>query len=171
MKTQIILIGLMAIGGLRAQADSERVILKDSKTFLNEISEQTVLCSSVDYGLAELKISLQALDGWTIFDHSNAAFGIAGAPCMTSGACRPGHDPSTIIQGHPGSELVTVEREIVEVKRLQENDLFVQPDGTPGKTCVRSLRETLATTIRGVKFRHGRSGAQQNLPAEACPLQ
>lgn len=144
----------------------ERVIQSDEKTFSTEISAATVRCSELGYGLKELKINLAALDGWTLFDHSNSAFGEFGEPCMTAGMCRrtptgPGFSVSDLVGNNPGHEVITVRRRVSEIRTEAKDE---QGQGI----CIRSLREDLSTQIRGIEFHHSRSGAEQNFAVEYC---
>ncbi len=165
-----LLLVITVLGSLNTWAkDSQRVILSDSKTFENIVSEETVRCSEVGYGVKELKINLAALDGWTLFDHSNAQVGEFGEPCMTAGRCQGPGAPSglkleDLIKGNPGKEIVKVDREVIEWKTEAQHF-----NGT--ESCNRSLTENLTTTIRGIKFRHSRSSQTESFPIEACRKQ
>ncbi len=144
----------------------ERVILRDAKSFTTEVSTSTVRCSEIGYGAQELKINLAALDGWTLFDHTNSNFGDIGEPCMTAGRCKApwggdGFSIDDLIQNNPGAEAVTVARTVTELK-IETRDENNQ------EVCQRSLREDLQTSIRGIKFHHSRSGLDQNFPIEVC---
>lgn len=165
MKTLIMVVAVA--GSINAWAkDSQRVILADSKTLITEVSTSTVRCSEIGYGAKELKINLSGLDGWTLFDHTNALAGEFGEPCMTAGLCKrvpngPGFTIEQLVQNNPGNEVVTVNRNVVESKTesKDQNGLDI---------CVRSLTENLTTSVRGIKFQHTRYGEQQNFPIEVC---
>lgn len=165
MKTIIMTIALL--GTLNAWAkDTQRVILSDSKTFSTMVSTGTVRCSEIGYGTKELKINLAALDGWTLFDHTNAQAGEFGEPCMTAGICKrtptsQGFSVNDLVQNNPGNELITVSRTVTE-NRTESKD----QDGND--ICSRSLTEYLTTSVRGIKFEHTRWGAQENFPIEVC---
>lgn len=163
-----LLLAITLLGSLNTFAkDSERVILADSKTFVTEVSVSTVRCSHIGYGSAELKINLAGLDGWTIFDHSNAQVGEFGEPCMTAGMCKRtptaknGFTIDDLIQNNPGNEVITVQRQLIESKQETK-------DGEGNEICQRSLVENLSTTVRGIKFAHTRYGAHEIFPIEAC---
>jgi hypothetical protein len=146
--------------------DTERVILADSKTFLTEVSLATVRCSHFGYGLRQLKINLSGLDGWTVFDHTNSHVGEFGEPCMTAGLCKPefagnGFSLNDLIQNKPGHEVISVQRQLIERK-------YESKDQNNVDVCIRILTENLATSIRGIKFKHSRSGAVQTFAIEAC---
>lgn len=119
--------------------------------------------------MAELKINIKALDGWTILDHSNGRFGERNdLPCMTAGACKPSWDPEgrgfeieDVIQSNPRVEKIVVHRKLLEVRNLLDNS-----DGT--KTCFRNLREELNTVVGGIPFFHTRLSPEEQLPARAC---
>jgi hypothetical protein len=147
-------------------ARKERVILQDSKTFSTEVSVNTVRCSEVGYGAQELKINLAGLDGWTLFDHSNAQVGEFGEPCMTAGRCKAtwnkdGFTIEDLIQNRPGTEVITVQREVIEIKQVTQ-------DHQGHLACERSLQENLVTSVRDITFRHTRWGAEQSFPVEVC---
>ena len=167
MRNQIIILGALLLTQVTFAA--ERVLLKDSKTITTEVSTSTVRCSAFGYGMAELKINLHGIDGWTLFDHSNLRVGdVSGEPCMTAGACRDA-EPETgfsiddLIKGRPGLETVTVDRQVVEVKQVLK-----QSADQGGDVCMRSLREELHTVIRGITFNHQRAGENQKFPLKAC---
>jgi hypothetical protein len=133
-----------------------------------EISTTTVRCTEIGYGAQELKINLAGLDGWTLFDHTNAHVGEFGDPCMTAGRCKApwsgsddnGFTIDDLIQNRPGTEIIKVDREVIEVK------MVINRNGE--RVCERSLREHLSTTVRGIAFGHIRWGAQQDFPIEVC---
>jgi len=155
----LLVLAVLVSGSLMA---GERVILKDSKEVDVEVSDKTVLCSALGYGNAELKINIAALDGWTIFDHSNVRFGDKRAlPCMTAGECKEpwkedGFEINDVLQNNPRSEKIVIQRELTESRTLFDN------------ACVRSLRERLSTVVGGIPFHHERYGAESTLPAIAC---
>jgi hypothetical protein len=165
MKT--IIMSAVLLGSLTAFAgNSERVILSDSISFSTEVSVETVRCSNVGYGAAELKINLAGLDGWTLFDHTNSHVGEFGEPCMTAGRCkmfpnRPGFVVEDLVQNRPGFETITVLRNVVESKTESK-------DQQGNDVCVRALAENLTTSVRGISFRHSRFGAEQTFPIEVC---
>lgn len=164
MKKQMILMALTLTLSAAAQAaDSERIILSDSKTFETEVSAETVRCSNLGYGAGFLKINLAGLDGWTLFDHTNSHVGEFGEPCMAAGRCME-WDPKPIldfIDNRPGTETVTVRRQVSELKREITDQHGLQ-------FCERSLREDLSAVIRGTQFLHSRHGAEQIFPIEVC---
>jgi hypothetical protein len=143
----------------------ERIVLHDSKNVSLKVNETTVRCSEKGYGLSELKVNIHDLDGWTILDHSNAAFGeFNGEPCMTAGACkspisRNGFDLQDILSKAPDSTKAIVERTIVEKKE-------VTVDGE-NNVCRRTITENLKTKILNIDFHHSRSFSQ-DFDVEAC---
>ncbi len=145
----------------------ERLVLDDSKTMEAEVSNEMVFCSSTGYGLAELKINIKALDGWTILDHSNSRFGDSTLPCMTAGRCGRGSFKGPwvedVIQNNPRIETIVVKRKLFEIRELELNEFDVQ-------VCSRSLREELETNIGGLAFRHKRVGQKEEFPAAFCIL-
>jgi len=121
-------------------------------------------------GSSLLKINIAALDGWTLFDHSNSQFGEFGEPCMSAGQCKApwlpnGLTVNSLVQNKPGLETITVEREVIETKTNGQTS-----DGNGGETdvCVRQLIENIKTTVRGLEFNHSRSGAREEFQIEVC---
>jgi hypothetical protein len=167
MKNILLVTTILAAGLSSWAKSSERVLLSDAKTFATEVSLETVRCSQIGYGNEELKINLAGLDGWTLFDHSNINAGdLAGQPCMTAGICKQpwnnnGHTIDEVVQNRPGTETVTVLRKLIEVKTETKNADNID-------VCQRSIREELATTVRGVAFHHTRMGFDQDFPIEVC---
>lgn len=165
MKSALLLLSL--ITSLTSFA-GERVILEDSKAMTAKIDRTHVRCSARGYGLAELKINLEGLDGWTLFDHTNDQFGDrTGLPCMTAGACKAEWDPEgggfsidDIIQGNERTEKIVVHRKVTEIRQLSIDD--------GQQVCIRLLRENIDTVVGGVPFTHVRVGAEDKFPARAC---
>ncbi len=147
----------------------ERVILQDSKKMEAEVSSKSVRCSSLGYGMQELKINLPALDGWTILDHSNVQFGDrSDLPCMTAGMCsgqwegqEDGFSINDVIQNNPRQETIVVHRTVTEIRQLSEAQAGV-------KRCVRLLREDLKTEVGGIPFTHSRVSPEQTMREKAC---
>jgi hypothetical protein len=164
MKMLLMLAAVIMSGNVLA---GERVILKDSKAMEVSVNYETVKCSQLGYGSSELKINIAALDGWTIFDHSNSTFGdLAGLPCMTAGACKRtpltrGFVIEDVVQSNPRVETVVVNRVLTESRSETTDNEGV-------KICERQLVEKLDTIVGGITFRHQRSGAHQTLPIESC---
>lgn len=168
MKNILLSVCLMSgiLGSFNAIA-GERIILKDSKEMSVEINKQSVICSSLGYGMRELKINIAELDGWTLFDHSNLRFGDrAGLPCMTAGVCRDrfnqdGFSIDDILQNNPRTEKIVVQREVAETR-------YVDTSANNVKVCFRVLAERLTTKLAGIEFNHIRSGEVTELPERAC---
>lgn len=166
MKQTILVLGILFAANTMA---GERVILKDSKKVTTEVSTKTVRCSILGYGMSELKINIAALDGWTLFDHTNVRFGDRfDQPCMTAGPCKrfqndeDGLTVDSVVKGNERNEKIVIEREVVESRDLTEEQ--------GEKVCQRMLREDLKTTVGGVEFFHSRTGAVETLPAQACHI-
>ncbi len=159
------LLVLLALGMTTNLMASERLLLEDSKNIETEVSQKTVFCSRVGYGFEELKINIEALNGWTILDHSNTRFGDReGLPCMTAGPCATsqinGLGIDDIVQDNPRLEKIQINRKIFENKEITETE--------GRKHCERSIREELKTVIGGVEFTHSRSSIPETLPVKAC---
>lgn len=161
---KLLVLAVLVSGNLFA---GERVILKDSKIIEQEVSTETVRCSAIGYGLfSELKINMQELDGWTLFDHTNISFGDKNIACMTAGKCqgiavKNGLEIDDVIQSNPRIERVVVHREVLEVRTLIDSSATL-------KVCQRRLVENLKTVIGGIDFKHSRGGAVEELPEDAC---
>lgn len=147
-----------------------RVILKDNKTLDTQVSTETVRCSEIGYGAKLLKINIAALDGWTLFDHSNNQFGEFGEPCMSAGQCKAVWNPDgltveSLVQNNPGLETITIEREVIESKHIGQVH-----NGNGGETeaCIRQVTENLKTTVRGIDFTHSRTGAVEQFDVKVC---
>jgi MYXO-CTERM domain-containing protein len=146
-RTSFVCLGLLAGAASTAAAESRfaETIVHDSTTTTSiELSPNTVLCSSADYGSLHLKVLIPKLASLTLLDHQN--FG-AGAPCVAAGQCKPGNMPSDIIDPANPSENVTMH---VKAVRLDETDVAAQ-------TCTTYLVERVNVTIRGFEFKHERS--------------
>lgn len=156
---KILILAVLVCGNVLA---GERVILKDSKELSVEVNNTTVLCSSLGYSEAELKINISELNGWTLLDHTNFRVGGTKLPCMSAGFCkdlsiRGEFSVDDVIQGRPGTERIKVTRELVEVREISSE-----------KVCKSNIRESLHTVIRGIDFNHTRTSALKDLPVSAC---
>lgn len=160
LTTMALIMSFQTFGQTRFENFS-RVSLKDSFKTSVDVNQETVRCSSVGYGVSELKINVPGLKWNAVFDHSNAE---NLGPCMTAGVCRDdiinldGLAPVDLIQGSPGRENIVVQRVLEETFRLDHLD----------KTCSRTLRESLDTVIRGQEFTHTVSKQIGELPFETC---
>ena len=113
---------------------------------LNELNEQTVLCSAADYGARFLKVLIPALADLTVMDHQNTG---AGAPCVAAGMCEftpgdGGFSTTDILDGSAPVAKVDIEVTLTRVFSLDHEK----------KTCHVSLRENVLTEIRGIEFTH-----------------
>lgn len=154
---------------------AERVLISDSKVTDVTLNKISVRCSALGYGMAELKINIPALDGWTLFDHSNINLGdFPGEPCMTAGVCtRRANAPGFSIEDILGNvenvkvERLKINRKIVEVKLLAKDD-------NGNDICIRQIHERLETDVpredgQGViHFKHARHGLDESFPARVC---
>lgn len=129
-----------------------------------ELTQETVRCSALGYGLAELKISVPALDYISFFNHSNIG---EAQPCMTAGACRldfpgqePGEglDPSDILDPNNPTEETVIHQLLVENYTLNHDT----------QTCTRSLKEEVTAEVRGLTFHHVRFGILGEYPFALC---
>jgi len=172
MKTGLFLILLSFNTQIMA---AERILISDSKTADVALTSASVRCSALGYGLAELKINIPALDGWTLFDHSNINAGdFPGEPCMTAGACkrspRAGGFSIEDILGSPDGQRVErlkIRRQIVEIKELGKDENGID-------VCHRRIEERLQTEVSKnstegqIQFHHVRSGLEETFPARVC---
>lgn len=154
---------------------AERVLVSDTKVTDVTLNTTSVRCSAIGYRMPELKINIKALDGWTLFDHSNVRAGdFAGQPCMTAGTCKfsgdgEGLSIDDILFGETRSrvERIKVHRQIVEVKVIGKNE-------NDADVCLRHIEERLQANVgRGdgngvIKFSHLRSGLAENFPLSVC---
>lgn len=158
---------------------AERVLLSDSKVTDVTLNKTSVRCSAFGYGLAELKINIPVLDGWTLFDHSNVRAGdLIDEPCMTAGACRrgPGKNGFSIEDILGSTDAVRVER--IKVKRLIVEVKNLSKDENGNEVCLRHIEERLQADVprangQGegqdvVHFAHLRSGLDETFPVRVC---
>lgn len=120
-----------------------------------KLDEDTVLCSSADYGALFLKILIPDLAKLTLLDHQN--FG-AGAPCVAAGMCEPGNEPADVIDPAYPTAQVNIN---VKAIRLDMVDAAEQ-------TCETSLIERVHVKIRGIDFTHERSAPLGSRPFADC---
>jgi len=119
------------------------------------LNEENVRCSVIGYNLPELKISVPDLAFYTFFSHAN--FGEL-QPCMTAGACQVGRMPGDLIAPDKINEQVSIHIKLVEKYYIDHL----------AKNCTRELIETLATNVRGLPFKHLKSGYLGDFPYETC---
>ena len=120
-----------------------------------KLDSSTVLCSAADYGATFLKILIPDLGKITLLDHQNTG---AGAPCVASGPCGQGNQPSDIIDANDLNETVQVN---VQAIRGDESDSDTQ-------TCSTYLTEKVKVTIRGKDFYHERFAQLGTRPYSDC---
>jgi uncharacterized protein (TIGR03382 family) len=120
-----------------------------------KLDSSTVLCSSADYGALFLKVLIPDLARLTLLDHQNIG---AGAPCVASGACKPGNMPSDIILAGAPTEHV-----YVNVKEIRADDA-----DPATQTCNTTLIEKVHVTIRGKDFFHERELPLGTRPYSDC---
>jgi uncharacterized protein (TIGR03382 family) len=148
-RTALVAFGLMAGSASIASAfpTYEETLIHDTTTSVEiALDEDTVLCSSADYGALFLKVGMPQLAKLTLLDHQN--FG-ANAPCVAAGVCGPGNSPEDIIDPAHPTETVQIN---VKAFRADEAD-------ATANTCNTFLVERVAVTIRGVEFTHERQAA------------
>lgn len=119
------------------------------------LTDETVLCSSADYGALFFKILIPDLAKLTLLDHQN--FG-AGAPCVASGMCGPGNEPADILDPANPTAVVNIN---VKAIRIDEVDADAQ-------TCQTMLRESVHVKIRGIDFTHERYAPLGPRPFADC---
>lgn len=160
LTTVALVMSFQSLAQTRFQTFS-RVSLKDRFEASVDVNNRTVRCSSVGYGVSELKINVPGLKWNAVFDHSNAE---NLGPCMTAGVCRDdiinvdGLTPDDLIQDDPGRQNIVVRRLLKERFQLDHFD----------KTCSRTLTESLDTVIRGHEFTHTVSKQIGDLPFQSC---
>lgn len=145
-RTSFVFLGLVAGSLSTASAATvyNETLVHDTTTTVNiDLNEDTVLCSSADYGALFLKVALPELAGLTLMDHQNIG---AGAPCVAAGVCEPGHMPENIIDAAHPTENVSI-----NVKAFRQDEV-----DTTAETCNTTLIERVHVTIRGFEFTHER---------------
>jgi len=135
----------------------ETVVHDTSKSIALQLTDETVLCSSADYGALFLKVLIPQLASMTLLDHQNLG---AGAPCVAAGMCQPGRMPEDILDPSEPSETVDVR---VKAIRVDEIDREKQ-------TCTTSLTERVDVTIRGFDFAHERYASLGERPISDCGI-
>ncbi len=130
--------------------------LKDATTQIELLlNGDTVFCSALGYGASFLKVSVPDLDSLAVFDHR---VDVLGLPCAAAGQCTDVLGPETILQSRPGLESVALRVTLIEVLSVD----------VKAQTCTRSLREDVATVVRGVPLRHRVQVELENVPFETC---
>ncbi len=137
-----------------------RVSLQDKFPAHLNLNTETVRCSHIGYGTAELKISVPALKWSAVFDHANVG---EAEPCMTAGFCKmpwldDGHTVEDFLALVSGPQQVEIQRVLTEGFALNLDQ----------RSCTRTLSETLNTTVAGVEFKHFVSKRIGDLPFEIC---
>jgi len=152
------LASLMFFVSFSVSAQSDKLIKEISRhtvTIPVKMSQDTIRCSAVGYGMPELKIDVPALDYAASFQHRN--FG-EGQPCMTAGRCDEVGGPEVILSG--GEEEITTELTVIhqEVAWLDE----------VRNTCFRQIEEHLEMNVRGHIFTHKRAATLNEISADLC---
>jgi len=155
-----VVLGLGLVAGSASAALAVPVynetVVHDTTTEVEvKLDSSTVLCSAADYGATFLKILIPDLGRITLLDHQNTG---AGAPCVASGPCEPGNEPSDIIDANDLHETVEVN---VKAIRGDESDADTQ-------TCTTYLTEKVKVTIRGKDFVHERFAQLGTRPYADC---
>ncbi len=157
-RTTLLAAGLLA-GSLSTAAAvpawNETVIHDTTTSVEIALNDDSVLCSSADYGALFLKILIPDLAKLTLLDHQNTG---AGAPCVAAGSCQPGNMPSDIINSSHPTETVAIK---VLAVRADQSDSDAQ-------TCETFLIEKVNVTIRGVDFFHQREAPLGSRPFADC---
>jgi MYXO-CTERM domain-containing protein len=134
---------------------NETLVHDTTTTVEIDLNASTVLCSSADYGALFLKIGIPKLAALTLLDHQNIG---AGAPCVSAGACYPGHEPADILDPSKPTETVAIN---VKAFRLDEADAAAQ-------TCTTTLIERVHVNVRGFDFLHERQAPLGSRPFADC---
>jgi uncharacterized protein (TIGR03382 family) len=146
---------LLSSPALAAPVFNETLIHDTTTTTEIDLNASTVLCSSADYGALFLKIGIPKLAQLTLLDHQNIG---AGAPCVSAGACYPGHEPADILDPTKPTETVDIN---VKAFRLDEADATAQ-------TCTTTLIERVHVNVRGFDFLHERQAPLGSRPFADC---
>ncbi len=155
MKPLIALLVLAASSSVFAAADLKKEIWRQTFTIEVAVTNDSVRCSAIGYGLPELKIDVPALDWAAKFQHRNLG---EGQPCMTAGRCTSFRGPELVLQDRPGVEAVDL-----TVIHSEEGVIDRERD-----TCHRRLVEEVEMTLRGTRFTHTRTAPLIHVSAEEC---
>ena len=176
MKTKLTLLLIPLNSNLMAQANFERIIKDEIHSSVITLTKETVRCSALGYGGAELKITLPSLKWNAIFDHSNND---GRGPCVTAGMSFCGLDnfsfptsletseelisdqtnkaiPDVLLDESRKTEEITVNVKLREEFTIQNDK------------CNRVLRELVETNVRGIDFTHTRVKSIGELSLEEC---
>ena len=145
-----------------------RVIKDHTHKATVTLTKDTIRCSPFGYGLSELKVTLNSLKYYAIFDHSNQD-GLG--PCITAGHryCLPDWNVDHNLKVSLPKVLLNpdklTEEILVRVSLEEEFSIFERNET---RDCRRTLIESVETDIRGIPFTHLRSKDIGSLPAEEC---
>ena len=116
-------------------------IISDRTTTVSaDLNAKTVKCSAADYSGPMLKVLVPGLADLTVLNHRNTR---EGAPCVAAGRCGP-IGPQDILKSGEGVDQI-------KIRVVLRKETAIE-----GEVCHVSLIESVATTIRGVEFRHER---------------
>ncbi len=165
MKSLLVIAALTACGLAHAASDLETVTIERSRVvvpFTLNLNQNTVRCLVGDYGSKSLKISVPELQGFTMFRQTTAG---ETAPCINAGSCifdttADGRklSPELILDASKPTEEVNITIVLNEIVSMNHQ----------AKTCTRYLKETLASDVRGLTFRHADGGSLGETNYEAC---
>ena len=140
----------------------ERIIKDEVHKTTITLDDSTVRCSSLGYGMSELKISVPSLEWYAIFDHSNQD---GRGPCVTAGTefCN-GFDRFSNENNIPDNLLDPDNtRQDIEVRVFLKEVFQATAD-----SCLRTLKEHVETNVRGIPFTHVRVKSIGTLPLSEC---
>lgn len=124
-----------------SNAKAGLAIVSDRTTTVSApLNAKTVKCSAADYSGPMLKVLIPALADLTVLNHRNTR---EGAPCVAAGRCGE-VNPQDILKAGEGVDQI-------KIRVVLRKETAIE-----GEVCHVSLIETVATTIRGVAFRHER---------------
>jgi hypothetical protein len=124
-----------------SNAKASLAIVSDRTTEVSvALNAATVKCSRADYSGPMLKVLIPGLADLTVLNHRNTR---EGAPCVSAGACGA-LGPQDILKSGDG------------VDRIKVRVVLRKETAVEGEVCHVSLIESVATTIRGLTFRHER---------------
>jgi hypothetical protein len=167
---KLIVIGMFLMQANLAKAETKSIVLKDETTRTTvSLNSETVRCSDIGYGSLELKVTVPALDEIAYFNHSNPG---EQAPCVTAGSFSCGtigggqkpwsKKPSDIVD--PAKPTEDIDVHVV----LTQHFLMAQGDQAGTQKCLVQLKESVETEIRGIPFKHLRSGVVGEMPVALC---
>lgn len=152
----LVLAALLTQVSAFAEPMEQTRVLKDTTTWVAiSLTPQTVFCTDRGYGTVQLKVSVPDLEHLAHFDHRVVGERL---PCITGGLCKPGNNPSDLIQSNERLAVAPIRVVLKETTILNEE----------GTSCQRQLTEEITSQIRGHRFTHQRANELIPVDVEKC---